>query len=237
MNSFITLSRAGAAPSDTRFTPGNLGAGDPFVAQRLIAWSGPDSMSVGRVTWSGSLTQAGFPHTELIIVEKGALILDDSGTSLRIAAGEAAVIGRGSAVRIHAENEASWIFCAVSAAVPAPMLQRVNLAAELAPSPPPAADVLLSAEPQCRQNPECSDKPGRTRIGIWDSTPYTRKQVPHRVNELMYILEGSVTLTDGSGHAGVFGRGDCVFVPHQTPCSWHSTVPVRKLYCVQDFES
>lgn len=237
MNSFITLGRAGAAPVDTRFTPGNPGAGDPFSAQRLIAWSGADNMSVGRVTWRGSVKLEDFPHTELIIVEQGALILDGSGTSLRIAAGEAAVIGRGSTVRIHAENEASWIFCAVSAAAPAPMLQRVNLAAELAPSPPPAADVLLSAEPRCRQQPECSDKGGRTRIGIWDSTPYTRKQVPHRVNELMYILEGSVTLTDGNGHAGVFGQGDCVFVPHQTHCAWHSAVPVRKLYCVQDFES
>lgn len=237
MNSFITLSRTGTAPADTRFPPGNLCAGDPFAAQRLVAWSGPDSMSVGRVTWGGSLAQQGFPHTELIIVEQGALILDGSGTTLRIAAGEAAVIGRGSSFRIHAETEASWIFCAVSAAAPAPMLQRVNLAAELAPSPPPAADVLLSAEPQCRQNPECSDKPGRTRIGIWDSTPYTRKQVPHCVNELMYILEGSVTLTDGNGHAVVFGQGDCVFVPHQTPCAWHSAIPVRKLYCVQDFES
>ncbi|MFA6310524.1 MAG: cupin domain-containing protein [Sterolibacterium sp.] len=237
MNSFITLSRAGAAPADTRFTPGNLGAGDPLAAQRLFAWSGADGMSVGRVTWGGSLKQDEFPHTELIIVDKGVLILDDSDTTLRIAAGEAAVIGRGSAVRMHAESEANWIFCAVSATVPAPMLQRVNLAAELAPSPPPAADVLLSAEPRCRQNPECSDKPGRMRVGIWDSTPYTRKQVPHRVNELMYILDGSVTLTDGSGHAGVFGQGDCVFVPHQTPCAWHSAVAVRKLYCVQDFES
>ena len=242
LNSFFVLSRAAAATAQTRFPPGNLGAGDPFAAQRRIAWSGADGMSVGRVAWGGSLTQAGFPHTELIIVEQGALFLDDSSTSLRIAAGEAAVIARGSALRVHAGSEASWIFCAVSAVAadgdkPLAKIERVDLSAALLPAPPPAADILLSAEPRCRSFPAYADAPGRTRIGIWDSTPYARKQVPHRVNELMYILEGSVTLTDGSGHAGVFGKGDCVFVPHRTPCAWHSAVAVRKLYCVQDFES
>lgn len=242
MNSFIGLSRAGTAPSDTRFSPRSVGAGDPFAAQRLLAWSGADGTAVGRVTWSGSLKQEDFPHTELIIVDQGVLYLDNANTTLCVAAGEAAVIGRGSTVRIHAEGEASWIFCAVTAAAingdkSAPQLKRVDLSAALAPSPPPAADILLSAEPQCRSFPAYADVAGRTRVGIWDSTPYTRKEVPHRVNELMYILEGSVTLTDGNGHAGIFGQGDCVFVPHQTPCAWHSAIPVRKLYCVQDFES
>lgn len=236
MNALVVLRHAGTISAATPFVRRDLGGGDPLGAQRLVAWTGPDGMAVGRVNCTGLLKAGAYPHTELIIVESGGLVLEDSSVSLRIGPGEVAIIGRGSAVRIDAGSGTSWIFCAVSATVPAPMLQRVNLAADLAPSPPPAADVLLSAEPRCRQNPDCSDKPGRTRVGVWDSTPYTRRQVPHRVNELMYILDGSVTLFDESERANVFGKGDCVFVPHLTSCAWQSGVPVRKLYCVQDFD-
>ena len=237
MNSFIALSRAGTAPADTRFSPADLGPADPFARHRHVAWTGADNMSVGRVTWSGSATLDAFPHTELIMVTQGELHLENAETMLRVVAGEVAVAGRGSSFSIRANAGASWVFCAVSAATPVPLLQAVNLAAELTASPPPGADVLLSPEPQCRSYPVFADNPARTRIGLWDSTPYTRKRVPHRVNELMYILEGHVTLSDASGRAVSFGPGDCVFVPHQTPCAWQSDVHVRKLYCVQDFDA
>jgi len=194
-------------------------------------------MAVGQVFWSGTLDCETFPHTELMIVEQGHLKLEGAGAAVRISAGEAVVIGRGQALRIRADGDTRWIYCAVSAAAPASLLQQVDLAAELKPSPPPAAEVLLSPEPQCRSHPVLADAPARTRIGLWDSTAYTRKQVPHPVNELMYILEGKVTLTDQNGRATEFGPGDCAFVPHSTPCSWHSAVHVRKLYCVQDFNA
>jgi uncharacterized cupin superfamily protein len=94
--------------------------------------------------------------------------------------------------------------------------------------------VLLSSEPKCRSGGLFDDSENSVRVGIWDSTPYTRKQVPHRLNELMYLLDGSVTLTDAAGTAHVFNQGDVVFVPKGTPCAWHSSVTVKKLYWVQE---
>ena len=237
MNSYFALRCSALPATDPGLSPKAFGPADPFAAQRRIAWSGADNMAVGRTRWDGKLSCEAFPHTELLIVEQGRLTLEGAGAALDVPAGEAAVIGRGTAVRIHAHDGTSWIFCVVSAAAPAALLQPVDLAAELKPSPPPAADVLLTPEPQCRSHPALADSPARTRIGLWDSTPYTRKQVPHPVNELMYILEGKVTLTDRNGRATEFGPGDCAFVPHLTTCSWHSAVNVRKLYCVQDFNA
>jgi len=240
MNSYFALRCSAIPATDTVLTPKAFGPADPFGAQRRIAWSGADNMAVGHVRWGGTLDCESFPHTELMIVEQGRLTLEGQGTEvreIRVSAGEAVVIGRGQALRIHADGDTRWMFCAVSATTPAALLQRVDLAADLEPSPPPAAEVLLSPEPLCRSHPVLADAPARTRIGLWDSTPYTRKQVPHPVNELMYILEGKVTLTDQNGRATEFGPGDCAFVPHSTPCSWHSAVHVRKLYCVQDFNA
>jgi uncharacterized cupin superfamily protein len=69
--------------------------------------------------------------------------------------------------------------------------------------------------------------------GMWDSTPYARKVVPHKNHELMHITRGSVTLTDGEGRSEMFSVGDTVFVPRGAPVSWNSEEHVAKVYCSQ----
>jgi uncharacterized cupin superfamily protein len=240
INSFIALAQTATPPDRTQFVPGRLGKDDSFARERLIAWQGEQRMAVGHINWDGPIRHAQFPHTELLIVQNGVMLLESATEVLRVAAGEAVLIPQGATVSIQAESPLHWIFCSVSTnngkAISAkPAIQRINLTPSLTPSAPPSAEVLLSAEPQCRSSSAYSDDSSRTRIGIWDSTPYTRKQVPHRVNELMYLLEGSVTLTDANGHAQTFNQGDIVFVPRGTLCAWHSAVMVRKLYWVQEF--
>ena len=77
-------------------------------------------------------------------------------------------------------------------------------------------------------------RPARFRAGIWDSTPYHRVSRPHRVNELMHILAGSVDLTGQDGTVTRVGQGDTVFVAHGAPCAWESRVHVAKFYVVQE---
>jgi uncharacterized cupin superfamily protein len=48
----------------------------------------------------------------------------------------------------------------------------------------------------------------------------------------MHILEGSVTLTEGSGVIHRFKAGDTFFVPMGTLCDWRSTEDLRKIYCI-----
>ena len=52
--------------------------------------------------------------------------------------------------------------------------------------------------------------------GVWDSTPYQRVVSRSSGNELLYLLEGSVTLTDAAGREEHFQAGDAVYVPKGT---------------------
>jgi uncharacterized cupin superfamily protein len=71
------------------------------------------------------------------------------------------------------------------------------------------------------------------RIGVWDSTPYTRRARPHMLHELMHLLEGSVTLQVADGTHLTVNSGDTVFVPRGAPCAWKSSAYVRKFYVVK----
>jgi len=227
--------RSGVPADLTALAPTGLGDNDPFAEQRLIAWQA-ERRSIGQITWQGSLFHERYPNTELLVVHSGVLLLETDAITLHIAAGEAALIPQGAAISIRATAPACWSFCSSSAAnfSGEQPVQKIDFAVSLQPSSPPAAEVLLSSEPKCRSGGVFADENIQVRVGVWDSTPYTRKQVPHRVNELMYLLEGSVTLTDAAGTPHVFNKGDVVFVPRGTPCAWHSSVVVKKLYWVQE---
>lgn len=236
MTSFVALKHASTSLANTHWPRSEFGKDDPFGRERQIAWSGNDGMAVGGVAWHGSMSCNRYPHTELIIVQSGKLILEKTGESLRASTGEAVLVEQGTAIRIAAERPANWIYCAVSSnkARSTPGLMRVDFSLALAPSSPPSSEVLLSAPPQCRSFNAYVDEGGKTRAGVWDSTPYTRKRVPHRVNELMYLLEGEVTLTDERDRALVLTQGDIAFIPRGTPCAWHSAKIVQKIYLVQE---
>ena len=76
------------------------------------------------------------------------------------------------------------------------------------------------------------DMTGQMTAGVWDCTPMKRKMMPFPRNELMCILEGSVTITDEKGRAETFRAGDSFFVPQGLNNSWTSTEYVRKFYCI-----
>jgi uncharacterized cupin superfamily protein len=70
-------------------------------------------------------------------------------------------------------------------------------------------------------------------VGVWDSTPYTRRERPHKLHELMHLIEGRVILQAADGRELAVNTGDTVFVPKGAPCAWKSTVYVRKFYAVK----
>lgn len=230
--------------TDAPLIPTSLGEADPFAARRGVAWSGETAMAAGRVAWEGgTLFMSAFPHTELLIVQGGALTVEsgmetDAPVTLRLGVGQAAVLPRGAALRLRADAPVSWSFCAAVAPASAPALGAFALVVDpqpvLSPSAAPAAELLLGPVPACRSANQAHDAATGLRVGVWDSTPYARRLIPHRVNELMHILEGEVTLTDASGAAHRVVAGDTVFVPRGAPCAWTSAIHVRKIYAVQD---
>lgn len=76
------------------------------------------------------------------------------------------------------------------------------------------------------------DPTGQFMVGLWDSEAFERPVVPFNRYELMCILEGSATLSDGAGNDQVFKAGDAAFVAKGAPYKWKSDGYVRKFYCI-----
>jgi uncharacterized cupin superfamily protein len=230
----LFLAHADNRPVDTAFSAGPLTPEDPFASGRQTAFIDDQGIAAGVVQASGSLTVTHYPFTEMLVVHKGLVTLRSEGRSIELERGQSAVIGRGSQVQIDAQSNSQWAFCAATQATgpDKAAVVLIDHRAILAPSAAPEASILIGPTPQCRANNIFEDTASPLRIGVWDSTPYARGGRPHKVHELMHILEGQVALTDDDGETITVKPGDTVFVIQGAPCAWVSDVYVRKFYAV-----
>jgi uncharacterized cupin superfamily protein len=70
--------------------------------------------------------------------------------------------------------------------------------------------------------------------GVWECAPCYEEIESYPVHEMMTVLSGSVTMTDGDGHAETFAAGDTFFVAKGTKCTWHITETLRKYYMIAE---
>jgi uncharacterized cupin superfamily protein len=56
-------------------------------------------------------------------------------------------------------------------------------------------------------------------VGVWYSTPYERHGRAHKLNELMHLIEGSVTLLAPDETSVTVNTDDSMFVPQGVPCA------------------
>src|SRR3990167_3584787 len=96
----------------------------------------------------------------------------------------------------------------------------------------PAADLLLTPKPVCRNHTDYKTADGEFTCGTWDSTPYTRRALYFRHMELMHLLEGTATFVDEAGRSGTFSKGDIFLLEQKAPCTWESLVNVAKVYVI-----
>ncbi len=230
----LLLVRADGSQTDAPLKRGALSAGDPFADVRDIAYVADDGVSAGLVSASGVRSSQSYPFTEMLVVHKGRVSLRVNGEALEARPGDSVVIEQGVACRIDAADGSLWAFCALSGSAPStqPALTWIDKRVALAPSAAPEASILIGPTPQCRSHNAYEDSNSSLRIGVWDSTPYARGGRPHKVHELMHLIEGQVTLTDAAGTALTVNTGDTVFVPQGASCAWQSDVYVRKYYVV-----
>jgi uncharacterized cupin superfamily protein len=229
------LALADGNPASAAFTPACLGSADPFGQVRKVAYLGADGISAGIIQANGEFVVEDYPHVEMLVVHAGRVTLQDEQQALELSVGDSVVIGRGTALRVQAQVGSLWAFCAQSQASGDrnPGLTLLDPRAALTPSQGPDAQILLSPAPQCRSHNAFVDSASDLLIGVWDSTPYTRRARPHKLHELMHLIEGSVTLQLADGVEMTVNTGDTVFVSQGAPCAWKSTAYVRKLYVVK----
>lgn len=65
-------------------------------------------------------------------------------------------------------------------------------------------------------------------MSAFDSTPTTLKMRPFPRNELIWVLDGSVTIIDAAGREDTFRAGDCFIFPQGFNRQWKGTGYFRK---------
>lgn len=229
----MLLARADGKPASA-FPTAALGQADPFGQIRQVAYLGTDGLSAGIVQASGDFVVEHHPHIEMLVVHAGQVSLQDEEQTLVLGVGASVVIGRGTALRLQAEAGSLWAFCALIQVGDDAKAGLTPLAPYVAlkPSQAPDAEILIGEPPQCRSHNAFVDS-SNLLMGVWDSTPYRRRARPHKVHELMHLLEGRVTLRLAEDAELQVNTGDTVFVTQGAPCAWESSVYVRKLYVVK----
>jgi uncharacterized cupin superfamily protein len=235
----IVLHRADGAPVSTSFRRAAFGKDDPFARHREIAWEGPESMIVGRTSFIGELDVASFPHIETIVVSEGELTLTAAGSApLVLGPQTGAVIGCGTSLRIVAASRVQFSFCAAACDKPTRSgLFPLRADADFRPSRSLPPEVLLGPAPECRSDNVFIEDGAGYSAGTWDSTPYHRIVRPHRQNEFMHLLAGSVRFAARDGSVLSVGTGDALFVPQGAPIGWESSDRVAKFYVVQSVQA
>ena len=231
----IVLHRADGASVATSFRRSAFGKDDPFARHREIAWEGPESMAVGRISFIGELEVASFPHVETIVVSEGELTLTAAvGIPLVLGPGTGAVIGCGTALRIVAGSRVQFSFCATACDKPTKRgITPLRADADFKPSRSLPPELLLGPAPQCRSDNAFTEDAAEYRAGTWDSTPYHRIVRPHRQNEFMHLVAGSVRFAAPDGSVLSMGTGDALFVPQGAAVGWESSDRVAKFFVVQ----
>jgi uncharacterized cupin superfamily protein len=239
MTMALVLHRADGAPVSTSFRRAAFGKDDPFARHREIAWEGPDAMIAGRTSFIGELEVASFPHIETIVVVEGELTLTAPGAAPLVLGPQAgAVIGCGTALRIAAASRTRFVFCAAVCDKPTKRgLIPLRADADFKPSATLPAEMLLGPPPQCRSDNVFTDDGAGYRAGTWDSTPYHRIVRPHRVNEFMQLLAGSVRFEAPDGSVLSAATGDALFVPRGASVGWESSDRVAKFYVIQSLQA
>ena len=72
---------------------------------------------------------------------------------------------------------------------------------------------------------------GEIRATVWECEPYTETIESYPMDEFMVVVEGSVTLIDGEGHAETFVQGDSFFIPLGTKVTWQQEERMKK-FCL-----
>ena len=229
------LHRANGAPVLTAFRRAAFGSDDPFARHREIAWEGPDALAAGRTSFIGELDVESFPHVETIVVVEGEVTLTAQGAApMVLGPNMGAVIGCGTSLRIAAASRARFTFCAAACDKPTRRgVVPLRANADFKPSRSLPPEVLLGPAPECRSDNVFTEDAAQLTSGTWDSTPYHRIVRPHRTNEFMHLVAGSVRFAAPDGSVLSLAAGDTLFVPQGAAIGWESHERVAKFYVVQ----
>ncbi len=95
-------------------------------------------------------------------------------------------------------------------------------------SVPFAPSDVVHGDPKARSVNMIASADGHFDCGVWECTP-GKFRIRYRSDELVHILEGSVTVTAG-GSTHPLAAGDVAYFPAGTEAEWDVTSHVKKLW-------
>lgn len=207
---------------------------DPFLSSRRLLDFPHGPVTAGAIALeAGNGAVQSQPVDEFIIVCEGTLTLIQQDRTLVLGPEKSAVIQHGAEFSWSAEAPVSVIFMRYHDSRPGDRaIVPIKQNPEFGPAGGPAAELLLTPAPVCRNYSDHRSSDGVFVCGTWDSTPYHRRPMSYRIYELMHLLEGSVTFVDETGRSGTFSRGDIFIVEQGAQCSWESRENVAKVYAI-----
>jgi uncharacterized cupin superfamily protein len=169
------------------------------------------------------------PAAMVVLVRSGSLTLSGEDRTLVLAAGDAAAVGKETALRWEAEAAEMVVVCDYRAEVK-PELAELSLSHPLSPSSGPATTLLRSSAPECASHGFRVE--GEFTFGLWSATPYERAPTSYGYSELMYLLDGAVNIYTEAGESQRFEAGDVFIILAGAKLGWRSDVFVRKLWVI-----
>ncbi|WP_157218555.1 cupin domain-containing protein [Flavisphingomonas formosensis] len=230
----VALTQAVAAVVDVRaYAAGTNPSDDWFDGRAAPAFADRDAQ-VAAIALRGAGRVQALPADEFVLILEGRLEIEGEAGTLPVDAGTGAVLPIGSSFAWRASDDLLAVIYSAPTTAPGNATKplAIDHDAPLAPSNPPLAENLIGPTPACRSHSDYISANGEFACGIWDSTPYHRRQIPYRQVELMYLLDGKVSFADAHGSVS-FSAGDvCLFV-RGDGCAWLSEEYVRKIYANQ----
>ena len=221
----------------------NLTAGEPV--QRAHTYFDDDTGTLTCGVWECTpMTTKLSPHAvnEFMYILDGAVgIVDQNGHEKTISAGQSFVLPKGMP-RIWKQTETVRKFYVIfddpSGIEPedpgALAVERIEPAGALSLVDQEKQDTsrYVGEVPTQHIHVGFQDLTGQLLIGVWDTTDMHTKLAPFPKNEIMHLLDGSVTITNHEGVAHTFNAGDTFVLPRGITYQWDSEGYVRKIFCI-----
>ena len=217
-----------------------LTAGEPV--QRGHTYFTDDSGTLTAGVWDCTpmtLKSGPYDVNEFMYVLQGSIqIVHDNGATDTIEAGQCFVLPKGTPC-VWRQTEYVRKFYAIfddpsgqSLDADALSVRRPDPADALEPVGEQDTSRYVGEVPEQTIKVYFQDATRQMTVGIWTTTEMHTRLLPFGRNELMHILEGEVTITDGNGIAHTYGAGDTFLVPKGMVYQWDSVGIVKKIFCI-----
>ncbi len=213
--------------------PAGLEAGTPV--QRGHVYHQDEALGYTAGVWDCTAMTGKFEpyavHEFMFLLEGSVIMVLEDGSEITVNAGEPFVIPKGLPCQWKQPGYVRKYFMIFeNPGTPA----ADDVASQGIILPRSAGDMETAEIGEQHNRTDFRDPSGRMNVGVWDSAPFESEIRPHPHHELVRLLEGSVTITEGDGASQMFKAGDTFYVPQGAVCGWKSTGSVTKLYAILD---